>query len=202
MSPRGEHAAPVSTREGARTLWLSHTPWRATTAPARPTTPRGEGSQEAPRRPAHLRADARTAAGAAERGYQYRRTNTHGKRQPTARTVTGDQCPSGPAARPGERSPPHTTWLAGWAGGDMQRGGFGRSSAIGAEAPNVQLASGSRAAATTPAERRVHVARGERAMRTASGRLAGAHLHVRSAAALVARGAHAGRPDGKPARAT
>ena len=130
-----------------------------------------------------------------------RGTNT-GQAQPTARTVTGDQCPSGTATRPGERSPPHTPSLAGWAGGDMQRGGFGRSSPNDGDAPNVQLASGSRAAATTPAERRVHVAWGERAMRTASGRRAGAHLHVRSAAALVARGAHAARPGGEPARAS
>ena len=84
----------------------------------------------------------------------------------------------------------------------MQRGGFGRSSTNDGDAPNVQLASGSRAAATTPAERRGHVARCERAMRTASGRRAGAHLHVRSAAAIVARRAHAARPDGEPARAS
>ena len=104
-----------------------------------------------------------------------------GKRQPTARTVTGGQWPCGPATRPGKRSSPHTPSLAGGTTGDKQRGGFGGSSASDASAPNVQLDCGSRAAATTPAERRGHVARCERAMRTAGGRRAGAHLHVRSA---------------------
>ena len=103
-----------------------------------------------------------------------------GKRQPTARTVTGDQCPCGPATRPGKRSSPHTPSLAGGTTGDKQRGGFGGSSASDAEAPNVQLDSGSRAAAKTPAERHWHVTRCQRAIRTASGRRVGAHLHVQS----------------------
>jgi len=44
----------------------------------------------------------------------------------------------------------------------------------------VQLDSGSRAAAQTPAERYGHVTRCERAIRTTSGRRVVAHLHVRS----------------------
>ena len=44
----------------------------------------------------------------------------------------------------------------------------------------MQLDSGSRAAAQTPAERYGHVTRCERAIRTTSGRRVVAHLHVRS----------------------
>ena len=82
--------------------------------------------------------------------------------------------------RPGNRSPPHTPSLAGGTADDKQRGGFGGSSASDDEAPNVQLDSGSRAAAQTPAERYGHVTRCERAIRTTSGRRVVAHLHVQS----------------------